>query len=255
MKNILTFAGSDPTGGAGVQLDLRVFTKLGVRGLSVINTITAQNTKRVASIFPVPSKIISKQLDTLAETFSIDAVKTGMIFEKEAVQVLSRFIKRHKIKHLIVDPVLVSSTGRVLMSTSARECLLEKLIPLTEVITPNLKEAEILTGIRIVDSSSVLRAAERLMELGCRYVVLTGGDIEGGWVRDYLFDGKELYTFRSRRVPHHHHGTGCCFSAALTVFVAGGMEIRDAVIRARRFVQNAIKKSYRIDEGLRLLGV
>jgi hydroxymethylpyrimidine/phosphomethylpyrimidine kinase len=255
MKNILTFAGSDPSGGAGIQLDLKVFQRLGVRGLSVINTVTAQNTKRITSVFPIPSKVISKQLSALSETFRIDAVKTGMIFEKEAVRVLSGFVKRHKIAHLVVDPVIISSTGKLLMKRSAMYCLMEELLPITEVITPNLKEAEMLTGIKITDRKSALRAAERLRLSGCRYVVLTGGDVGDRWVRDYLYDGEELYTFRTRKFPDRYHGTGCCFSAALTVFIAEGCAIRDAVAMARRFVHTAIKKSNRIDDGLRLLGV
>ncbi len=255
MKNILTFAGSDPTGGAGIQLDLKVFLRLKVRGLSVINAVTAQNTKRVHSVFALPPGIIKKQLYALSESFRIDAVKTGMIYEKEAVLILSRFIRAQGIGHLIVDPIITSSTGRRLMSAGAMRALKERLLPLSEVITPNLKEAELLTGIRISDRDSVLETLKRLHSFGCRYVVLTGGDSSDRWVRDYLFDGRELMVFRSLRFPHQYHGTGCCFSASLTVFLAEGLNVKEAVKRARQFVQRAIRNSDRVDDGLRLIGV
>ncbi|RMG74994.1 MAG: bifunctional hydroxymethylpyrimidine kinase/phosphomethylpyrimidine kinase [Nitrospirae bacterium] len=255
MKNILTFAGSDPTSGAGVQMDLRVFSRLSVRGFSVINTVTAQNTKEVRSVFPLPVKIIREQLKALFSEFTFDAAKTGMIYSADAVREFSRFVKERAVKHLVVDPVMVSSTGRPLMGRETIEIFKKKLLPLSEVITPNLKEAERLAEMEISGRDDLMRAARKIHQLGPENVVITGGDLKGEWVWDLLFDGADFHWFRARKIKGEFHGTGCCFSAALTVYLSKGYRIKDAVRRARDFVRRAIKGAYSITDGLRLLGI
>ncbi|NOX20921.1 MAG: bifunctional hydroxymethylpyrimidine kinase/phosphomethylpyrimidine kinase [Nitrospirae bacterium] len=255
MKTALSFAGSDPTSGAGIQLDLKVFNRFGLLGLTVINSITAQNTRSVKTVYPLPKKIIEEQLTSLAEDFKIDAAKTGMIYTAYAVEVFAAFIQKHRITHLVIDPVLVSSTGRSLSRKGTIDALKSLLMPLAEVITPNIYEAEVLTGIKIKDSSTILAAMERLREAGAENIIITGGDTEDEWVIDYFFNGDEFLRFRSKRHPGSYHGTGCCFSAAITAGLAQGLDVLTSVKRARRFVNKAIRTATKETSGLGLLMV
>ena len=256
MRTALSYAGSDPTSGAGIQLDLKVFSRLGVTGLTVPNSITAQNTRNVKSIFPLPLKIIKAQLDCIAEDFKIDAAKTGMIYTPEAVEIFVDFVLRNNIRHLVVDPVIVSSTGKPLMKKRTIEMLKNLLLPHAELITPNIYEAEVLSGVNISNELTLLEAMKRLVHGDTTNVVITGGDVKGQWVFDYYYDGQRMYRFRSKKIKGEYHGTGCCFSAALTAFLAGGTDPLTSVRKARRFVQGAIRRATKVsNKGLQLLRV
>ncbi len=253
IKNALAIAGSDPCAGAGLQVDLRTFVSLGVYGMAVPTAITIQNTKGVKGIVPLPVGSVRKQLKTLLEDVKIDALKTGMLLTKENVLAVEETVKKCKIKKFVVDPIIKSSTGVELLKKNSVLLLKKRLFPLALIITPNINEAEALTGIKIKDEKDVKLAAKILYQMGPRYVLIKGGHFEGD-ADDVLYDGRGFRVYKGKRINGVKlHGAGCVFSAAITAYLAKGMSVEEAVGEAKGFINIAIKKSSAIGKGRRVL--
>lgn len=250
----LTIAGSDPSAGAGLQADLRVFNQLGVYGMAIPTAITIQNTRDIRGIVPLPSGAVKKQLDTLLNDIKIGAIKTGMLLTKENILAIESACRRYKIKNLIIDPIIKSGTGVALFKKDAASFLKERLFPLALFITPNINEAEILSGIRIKDAKDIKLAAKMLYQTGPKYVLIKGGHLKGGNANDILYDGKEFKVFKGRRIKGIKlHGAGCVYSSAITAYIAKGFSVPEAVAAAKRFINNRIKRAVAIGRGRRIL--
>ncbi|HET6912590.1 MAG TPA: bifunctional hydroxymethylpyrimidine kinase/phosphomethylpyrimidine kinase [Rhodanobacteraceae bacterium] len=241
----LTIAGSDSGGGAGIQADLKTFAALGVHGLSAITAITAQNTRGVRAIHPVPLKHLRAQLDALFEDFPIGAVKTGMLGDAKTTRCVARELRLRKPAWLVVDPVMIATSGARLLDADAVRVLCDELIPLADVLTPNLPEAEALLGIKIKTARDGERAAQSLLDLGVQAVLLKGGHARGREVVDLYADARGTIEFRHPRLKIQAHGTGCTLSAALAASLAKGATPRVATRRAIGFVQRAMRAAYR----------
>jgi hydroxymethylpyrimidine/phosphomethylpyrimidine kinase len=243
-------AGSDPSGGAGIQSDIRTFSALGVWGLSVITAVTSQNSNNVRGIWNVPEDAIRLQLVTLLEDFDIKAFKTGMLYDRGAVAAVVWSVP--KGVPLVVDPVMMSSSGRPLMDSEALDELVEDLIPKATLVTPNLPEAEVLSGNGPIRSVDDMRAAGRsILKGGPDYVLVKGGHLPGnnGVVPDLLIGHEREWIFSGERLPFGAHGTGCCLSAAITGHLALGEEVPAACAAAKEFVGRALGSSFTTKSG------
>ncbi|PKN36139.1 MAG: bifunctional hydroxymethylpyrimidine kinase/phosphomethylpyrimidine kinase [Deltaproteobacteria bacterium HGW-Deltaproteobacteria-19] len=249
IKRVLTIAGSDSGGGAGIQADLKTITVLGGFGMSVITALTAQNTLGVWGIHKVPASFVAAQFDAVAGDIGVDAAKTGMIASRSIIRIVAEKIREYGIENLVVDPVMVAKGGASLMEAAARRTLVNELIPLARVITPNIPEAEVLTGIAIRGTDDMRRAAEAIARMGARSVVVKGGHLDGEAV-DLLYENGKCRLFRSPRIETTDtHGTGCTFSAALAVGLSKGDSVEEAVSEAKRYVTSAIRHSFRLGSG------
>ncbi|HUU49974.1 MAG TPA: bifunctional hydroxymethylpyrimidine kinase/phosphomethylpyrimidine kinase [Nitrospinota bacterium] len=249
MKVALTIAGSDSGGGAGIQADLKTFSALGVFGTSAITSLTAQNTIGVEGIFDISPDFVGLQIDAVAKDIGVDAAKTGMLSSSEIVIKVSEKIKEHKIKKLVVDPVMVAKSGDHLLRTEAKEALITKLLPLAYVITPNTEEAKVLTGINIKSIQDMKRAARKIVDWGIKNVVIKGGHLTGNAL-DLFYNGKEFIEYSSERIKTKNtHGTGCTFSAAITAELAKGNNLKDAIRTAKDYITTAIRYSLDIGKG------
>jgi len=241
VKRVLTIAGSDSGGGAGIQADLKTITALGGFGMSVITALTAQNTLGVQGVYEIPVEFIEKQFDSVASDIGVDAVKTGMLSSSEIIRSVAGKIRQYKIRKLVVDPVMVAKGGSPLLREEARGTLVKELIPLATVVTPNIPEAEVLAGMRIATKDNVKKAAVKIHKLGAKNVVVKGGHLEGD-AMDLLFDGKTFYEFATKRIDTKHtHGTGCTFASAIATGMAQGDGVLEAVKRAKDYVTEAIR--------------
>lgn len=236
---ILTIAGSDPTGGAGIQADLRTLEALGLAGVSVVSAITAQDAGGVQGVFRVEPEAFRSQLETLLRDRRIAGVKTGMLLTAENVRITARLLKGFAPDILVIDPVMTSSNGVSLLEKEAAAVMVEELFPLTTVVTPNLDEARTLSGLEPSpgedEEAWVRRMCEAIKALGPENVVLTGGH-RSGEPADILYDGENFSVFGSRRVPANLHGSGCVFSSALCGYLALGLVMAEAVSGAKKLV-------------------
>lgn len=253
MKIALTIAGADSCGGAGATLDLRVFHACGVYGVSALTALTAQNTRGVERIHPVPPRFLAAQLDALARDLPIAAVKTGMLARSQVVTAAADRIRRRSLPNVVVDPVLLAKDGTPLLSARGIEALKSRLLPLALVVTPNVPEAERLAGIAISDSASLREAARRIAALGPRGVVIKGGHLPGEPVDTLFWEGEFLELAGERRDEGPPvHGTGCCFAAALAAHLARGSSVPEACRAAKRFVERAMAAAASLGRGSRL---
>ncbi len=235
----LTIAGSDSGGGAGIQADLKTFAALGVYGMSAITAITAQNTQGVRDAYDLPIALIEGQIDAVLEDIGADAAKTGMLSSPEIIEAVAGRVQKWQLR-LVVDPVMVAKGGTPLLRPEAVETLRAKLLPLAEVVTPNLPEAEVLIQQRIETTEDMRAAARAIHELGPQHVVVKGGHRIDEPV-DVYFDGMQFHELRAERIETPHtHGTGCTFSAAITALLARGWSVEEAVTRTKRYVTGAI---------------
>jgi hydroxymethylpyrimidine/phosphomethylpyrimidine kinase len=253
MKTALTIAGSDPTGGAGLQADLKVFKAFEIHGLSVVSAITAQDTEGVDSVFPVEKTTCEKQLRILLSDIKPDALKLGMLYGSYVVEVISRIVMEYSLNNLVIDPVTVSSSGMSLVENGALDLMREKLFPLSRIITPNIYEASVLTGIMIENRKGMEEAARVLKETGPDVVVITGGHLEE-IALDLYFDG-DFHSIEGEKIRGEYHGTGCAFSAAVTALLALGHSPLEAVRKSKEFINNAIKRAYHPGSGMGLLNL
>lgn len=251
MKKALTIAGSDSGGGAGIQADLKTFQELEVFGMSALTAVTAQNTLGVHGVYPMTADAVIKQIQAIGEDMGTDALKTGMLFNAEIIEAVSGQLKFYNWENVVVDPVMIAKGGASLLQMEAITAMKQYLLPLSKVITPNIPEAEVLTGMSIQTLEQKKEAAKRLWDLGVKNVVIKGGHDENqSESTDLLFDGTEFYTFTSKRMETKNtHGTGCTFSAAITAELAKGATVYEAVSRAKDFIQAAIEDDLRIGKG------
>jgi hydroxymethylpyrimidine/phosphomethylpyrimidine kinase len=246
VSRALTIAGSDSGGGAGIQADLKTFQELDVYGMSALTAVTAQNTNGVQAVYPLSPEAVIQQIRSVGSDIRVDALKTGMLFSGEIIRAVAEAIQEFGWKKVVVDPVMIAKGGSVLLQEEAIQALTESLLPLTEVVTPNIPEAEKLTGMAIVTPLDKREAAKRLAGYGAKYVIVKGGHDSGAEAVDLLFDGHSFTEIAGRRVDTvHTHGTGCTFSAALTAGLARGMEIAAAASQAKAFIQAAIEEACR----------
>ncbi len=251
-KTALTIAGSDPTGGAGFQADLRTFHSMGVYGLSIPAVLTAQNTEGVHCVHEVSADFVSEQMDVLLRDIRPDAVKTGMLYAFDTVQVIARKARQYSLDKLVVDPVTVSSTGVMLVEEKGMDIIRDDLFPLAKVITPNIYEAGVFAGMVIENAEDMKVAAIKLRKFGPEIVIITGGHLEDK-AMDMLFDGNEFVFIENERLEGEFHGTGCVFSASLTSGLALGYEVNEAFIKAKDFTFSAMKSAISVGRGMKLL--
>lgn len=250
MKTALTIAGSDSSGGAGIQADLKTFSALGVFGMSAITAITAQNTCGVTEIREMDSMIISAQIDAVYTDIAVNAVKIGMLSSSMIIETVAESLERNHAKNIVLDTVMISKSGSYLLKPEAVDTLKRCLIPKALIVTPNLHEASALVGFDVIDMKSMKKAALVLNEMGAAYVVVKGGHLEGD-ACDLLYDGKEMMAFPNKRIRTiHTHGTGCTFSSAIAAGLAKGLEIKDAVRVAKEYVTIAIKHGFSLGKGV-----
>jgi hydroxymethylpyrimidine/phosphomethylpyrimidine kinase len=236
----MTIAGSDPSGGAGIQADLKTFHQFGVYGTTVISLITVQNTLRVSAVKPLPASIVLAQLNAVLEDLPPRAVKTGALGSREVVELIADHAAEFECP-LVVDPVMMSKHGKSMLDEDASTALIKKLLPQAYVVTPNHDEAEFLSGIRIESPESVEQAARKISELGPPAVLIKGGHM-GKEATDYLWFKRRLEKFTAPRIQTEQtHGTGCAYSAAITAQLAKGMDLLKAVESAKRFIARAIE--------------
>lgn len=245
----MTIAGSDSGGGAGIQADLKTFSALGVYGSSTLTAITAQNTVGVTMVHEIPIDIIVAQIDAVLSDIGADAVKTGMLASSAIVETVAQEMERHQVSRLVVDPVMVAKSGDRLLREDAVEALRTRLIPLAAVVTPNIPEAEALTGLKIETDEDVRRAAEAIVQLGARAVVVKGGHREGP-ATDLFYDGVRFQEFSAPRIDTvNTHGTGCTFASAVAAGLAKGLEVVESVELAKDYVTEAIRRSFPVGHG------
>ena len=247
---VLTVAGSDSGGGAGIQADLKTFAALGVYGASAVTAVTAQNTLGVQAIHEIPVEVVAAQMDAVLSDIGVGAVKTGMLFSVAIIETVVDRLRAHGVRQLVVDPVMVAKSGDRLLRDDAVAALLALLLPLAAVVTPNADEATVLAGLAVVDGDSAREAARRIHALGPGYVVIKGGHLTGATSDDLVFDGRDFSLVSGPRIATRHtHGTGCTFSAAIAAQLAAGRSAREAIAAARVFVQGAIEHVEPIGSG------
>jgi hydroxymethylpyrimidine/phosphomethylpyrimidine kinase len=240
MIKVLSIAGSDPSSGAGLQVDLKTFDSLGVFGMAVPAALTVQNSRGVFGTEPVSPRMLLKQLESLLSDVKPDAVKTGMLLTEQNVDAVASVVKKFRVRNLVVDPVLRSSSGKSLLERRAISSLKKDLFPLALMVTPNIPEAEMLTGLSIETGKDMDFAAGRLLDLGPSYVLIKGGHRKGP-ATDTLYGGKTVLSFSTARIKGEFHGTGCVLSAAIAVFIARGLPVERGVEKAKQFVDKMLK--------------
>lgn len=249
LKTALTIAGSDCSGGAGIQADLKTFSANGVFGMSVIVSVVAENTSRVISVENVSPEMIKNQIDAVFEDIEVDAVKVGMLSDSVCMNTVAEKLLQYKPQFVVVDPVMIAKGGHALMQEDALSTLIEKIIPLSYILTPNIPEAETITGMKISGLEEMKKAAEKIYSMGAENVLIKGGHLDGDAL-DVLFDGKEFHTFSAERInTKNTHGTGCTYSSAIAANLAKGVPLVLAVAKAKAFVTTAIEHSLELGKG------
>jgi hydroxymethylpyrimidine kinase/phosphomethylpyrimidine kinase len=250
----LTIAGSDSGGGAGIEMDLKVFAALGVFGACAITALTAQNTVGVLGAWEAPSTFVAAQLSAVLDDLPVRAAKTGMLSSEEVVRAVAAVLQARPLPYLVIDPVVLAKDGSHLLSPGGIAAVRDELLPLATLVTPNLPEAEALSGVHVTSEEAARRAAERLRGSGCEWVLVKGGHGEGEVVTDVLVGPEGVETFSSPRVAGGpYHGTGCALSAAITALLAQGRSVPEAVREGRAFLQELIRGAFPLGHGSRVL--
>ncbi len=249
MKKVLSIAGSDCSGGAGIQADLKTFSAHGVFGMSVIVSVVAENTSRVIDIQDITPDMIEKQIDAIFEDIEVDAVKIGMLSTEPCMKAVARKLGQYKSNNVVVDPVMYAKNGCPLMDPNSIETLIKVIIPHADLLTPNIPEAEKISNIKIGSAEDMEIVAKRIYDMGCKNVLIKGGHAIGNAL-DVLYDGKEFYYFETQRInTKNTHGTGCTFSSAIASNLALGMTMPAAVDKAKKYITTAIEHSLNIGKG------
>jgi hydroxymethylpyrimidine/phosphomethylpyrimidine kinase len=249
MKKVLSIAGSDCSGGAGIQADLKTFSAHGVFGMSVIVSVVAENTSRVIDIQDVRPDIVQKQIDAVFEDIGADAVKVGMLSGRKSMSAVAEKLLEYKPENIVIDPVMYAKNGCPLMNPDDVDALIEFVVPLADVLTPNIPEAEKIAGMEIRNIEDMESAAKFIFDMGCRSVLVKGGHGSGDAV-DILYNGKQFYHFSSERInTKNTHGTGCTYSSAIASNLALGFAMPEAVDRSKKYVTTAIRHSLAIGKG------
>jgi len=253
-RRVLTIAGSDSGGGAGIQADLKTFSAIGCYGMSAITALTAQNTSGVQAIHPLPPSFAVQQMEAVLGDIGADAIKIGMLYSSELVEAVAAQLNKHGVENIVLDPVMVAQSGDRLLQSDAVDAIRTLLMPLATVVTPNLPEAEVLLARRPIAAEQMADAARDLAAYGSRSVLIKGGHLQGGDSSDllYLRDGERIVTLSGQRVDtRNNHGTGCTLSSAIAAYLAHGLDIETAVKRAKTYIAGAIAAgaTYRIGRG------
>ncbi|MEA3375144.1 MAG: bifunctional hydroxymethylpyrimidine kinase/phosphomethylpyrimidine kinase [Chloroflexota bacterium] len=251
MKKVLTIAGSDSGGGAGIQADLKAFAARGVYGMTALTAITAQNTVGVQGVFELPADFVGQQIDSVMSDIGADAWKTGMLSNADIICVLADRARRYRVERLVVDPVMVAKSGDPLLRQEARQTLIDELVPLAYLTTPNHHEAQVLTGLEIETVADMREAARAIHALGAQNVVVKGGHLPAAASAiDVLYDGRELTEFDAPRVDTRNtHGTGCTYASSIAAELAKGHSVRDAVATAKAYLTAALQAAVDLDIG------
>ena len=250
IKQVLTIAGSDSGGGAGIQADLKAMSANGVYAMSVITAITAQNTEEVTDVFDLPLSIVAAQIDAIFDDFDVAAVKTGMLSSTDIIKTVVKLLKPQQVKNLVVDPVMVAKGGQALLKPDAIDTIKKDLFPLALLVTPNVYEAQQLSGIEITSLADARRAAKIIHQFGCANVLIKGGHLPSDRATDLLYDGRFFNIFKGEFIDTPHtHGTGCTFASAIAAHLARGKSVPDAVQTAKTYLTEAIRHSLAIGHG------
>lgn len=245
---VLSIAGSDPSGGAGIQADLKIFQALGAFGMAVPAALTMQNSCGVSGVSAVSPRVLRAQLETLLSDIKPNAVKTGMLLTQRNVDIVAAVVSEFRVKNLVIDPVLRSTSGRVLLQPAAISSLKKNLISRALIVTPNIPEAEVLSGLSIHTESDRDYAAGRILDLGPKYVLIKGGHANGR-AEDTLYGGKTVLSFSTPRRKGEFHGTGCALSSAIAVFIGRGLSVEKAVEKAKQLVDSLLKTAGQVGKG------
>jgi len=251
LPGILTIAGSDSGGGAGIQADLKTFSAQGLHGCSAITAVTAQNTRGVQSVYALAPEAVESQIQSVFEDIRVDSIKTGMLYSAGIVEAVARAVSEFMPKQMVIDPVTTAKDGSLLLEKSAIGVMTKKLFPLAAVVAPNIPEAETLTGMSIKSDDDRVKACRSILAMGPKAVLLKGGHAQGRRVLDFFLDseGNELVFNRPRLEVGHTHGTGCVLSAAITGFLAKSFNLMEAVAKAQNFIHAAISHGYALGKG------
>ncbi len=250
MKKIpvaMTIAGSDSCGGAGIEADLKTFAAFDVYGTAVITSVTAQNTKEVRAVHDIPSEIVGDQINAVLDDIAVDSVKTGMLSNSDIIEIVAQKIDEWELQ-VVVDPVMVTKSGDQLIEDEAVEKYINEMVPRSFILTPNIRETEKLTDIKVGSIEDMKEAAKRLQEMGAENIVVKTGEA-GDKVVDIFYDGKNFREIYGEKFTSHKHGTGCTFSSAITANLAKGKSVREAVNIGKKFIDDAIKNGLDIGEG------
>lgn len=249
-KQVLTIAGSDSGGGAGIQADIKAMSANGVFAMSVITAVTAQNTEEVTDVLELPPNIVAAQLDAVFDDFDVAAVKTGMLGSAAVVEEVASMLKTQNVTDLVVDPVMLSKSGHPLSKPDAIDALKTHLFPLALLVTPNVHEAQQLSGIKITSLADARRAAKIIHGFGCQQVLIKGGHLLTERATDLLYDGRFFNVFKGEFIETPHtHGTGCTFASAIAAHLARGKSVVDAIHTAKAYLTEAIRHSLAIGHG------
>lgn len=250
IKQVLTIAGSDSGGGAGIQADIKSMSANGVFAMSVVTAVTAQNTEEVTDVFELPTSIVAAQIDAVFDDFDVAAVKTGMLSSAAIVEIVARMLKPQNVTNLVVDPVMISKSGHLLLKPDAIDAIKGQLFPLALLVTPNIHEAQQLSGIEIKTLADARRAAKIIHGFGCKHVLIKGGHLPTDRATDLLYDGRFFNVFKGEFIDTPHtHGTGCTFASAIAAHLAQGKSVNDAIQAAKTYLTEAIRHSLAIGHG------
>ena len=250
MIKALTIAGSDSCGGAGIQADLKTFAAHGAYGMSVITAVTAQNTQGVFAVQDIDPNVIALQINAIFDDIAVDAVKIGMVSVPETIETIVARLQVYQPRNVVVDPVMVSKSGYHLLEPRAQATLISKLLPIADVATPNIPEAEVITGMKIEDLTGMEEAARRIFAMGPKNVLVKGGHLTGEST-DILFDGRDMKYFRAARIPTiNTHGTGCTLSSAIAANLGRGLPVAEAIQCAKEYITIAIEHALSIGKGV-----
>lgn len=250
MKKVLTIAGSDSSGGAGIQADLKTFSAHGTFGMSVITAVTAQNTQGVFAVQDISTEVIAKQIEAIFDDIEVDGVKIGMVSQVQTIEVIADRLRSYAPQTVVLDPVMVSKSGYHLLNPEAEATLIKELLPMAMVVTPNIPEAEVMTKRSIHTVKEMEEAAKAIFQMGAKSVLLKGGHLEEDSI-DILFDGKEFSYFSSVRIATKNtHGTGCTLSSAITANLALGQDLKESITLAKEYITIAIQHSLSIGKGV-----
>lgn len=253
MKKVLAIAGSDSCGGAGIQADLKTMSALGVYGMTVVTAVTAQNTQAVYDVFELSTEMVGKQIEVIFEDIAVDAVKIGMVSNADIIRTIKEHLIRYQAKNIVIDPVMVSKSGYHLLKPEAT-LELRKLICVASIVTPNIPEAEILTGIKIENEEDMKRAAQIISQLGVQHVLLKGGHRCNN-ANDVLLSKDQFYILEGRKIETTNtHGTGCTMSSAIASFLAKGLDTVQAVRASKEYIAKAIENSFSLGKGVGPVG-
>ncbi len=251
--NVLTIAGLDPSGGAGVVGDLRTIAVFKAWGVALVTSITYQSTVGISGVYHLPPQVVLGQLEAIIGDISIDAVKLGMLGSEETISSISSFLQKHRLPHLVIDPVLKSSSGYPLLDDGGIKLLKEKLLPQAEVVTPNLAESSALSGVKVSTLDNMKEAARIIRSYGPKNVVITGGHLKQT-ATDLLYDGREYTQFDSPKIKTPPmHGVGCAYSSAIAAQLSHGVELKVAVKRAKDYILSSLQHPLKIGKGRRVI--